>query len=121
MQYSLHLQFSNPQRECLKSMPNEKYGISSCNKMKNKVCEKCHYVHLVHCPMNHSHCDVTKSNVTKNGVSKRKYENKNQSESNSSSLHHTYYNEDVVCDKKHFDNSEEIKIEGKQKTILPLI
>ena len=106
MQYSLHLQFSNPQRECFKNMPNEKYRISSCDTMKNKVCEKCHYVHLVHCPMNDLHCDVAKRK-------KRKCENKNQSVSNSSLHHYTHDNEDIVYDKKYFDNTEEIKIEGK--------
>ena len=108
MQYSLHLEFSNPQREFFKHVPNDKkYGLSSYDKRKNKVCEKCHYVHLVHCPINDLHSDVTKRK-------KRKFMNKNQSESNSSSHHYSYDNEDVVCDKKYFDNNEEIKIEGKQ-------
>ena len=106
MQYTLHLQFSNPKGDCLKTMSNKKTGISSCN-VKDKVCEKCNYVHLVHCPMNDSHCNTEGP--------KTKYMNKNRSHSKSS-LHNHY--EDVLCDKKHSNKNEEIKIEGTHN-ILP--
>ena len=100
MQYSLHLQFSNPkQGKNFKEMElkKEKGHLSLYNKEKN-ICEKCNYVHLVHCPMNDLICDtkVKKARCLK--------------KINLRSQHH--HNKDIVCDRKRLDKNDEIKIEG---------
>ena len=55
MQYSLHLQFCDSKSEYIENMENRKNKIP-CRK-KDKVCEKCSYVHLVHCPIMEMICD----------------------------------------------------------------
>ena len=85
---------------------NEKYGMSSCNTVNNKVCEACNYIHLVNCPMNDLHCENTKRQ-------KRKRENKNQYQSSSLINNRNSQDEGDKWDSSDFHSNEEIKIEGK--------
>ena len=104
MHYSLHVKFSNPKDKYLDSMANQNYGIKSY-KTRDKVCEKCNYVHLVHCPINDFVCDRNNLNVN--------YTNKNRSRFHSSSDHQ----EISLSDKQHLEKDDEIKIEGRNDFI----
>ena len=104
MQYSLHLQFSNPSKgkNCKNVELNKNYRYSPSYNKEKKICETCNYVHLVHCPINDLICDTIK---TKTGCRE-----KNSSKIDSRLQHPR--NQDIVCDEKCLDKNDEIKIEG---------
>ena len=52
MQYSLHLQFSHPKGGGTNNSGLTKaLNSNAFCEAKNKICEKCNRIHLVHCPM----------------------------------------------------------------------
>ena len=104
MQYSLHLQFSNPSKgkNCKNVELNKEYRYSPSYNREKKICEKCNYVHLVHCPINDLICDTKKK--------KTRYIEKNSSNIDSRLQHP--HNKGIVYDKKCLDENDEIKIEG---------
>ena len=104
MQYSLHLQFSNPSKgkNCTNVELNKECGYSPSYNKEKKICEKCNYVHLVHCPINDLICHTKKKKTRYIEKSSSKIDSRLQNS----------HNKDIVCDKKCLDKNDKIKIEG---------
>ena len=101
MQYSLHLQFSHPKGGGTKTsgLTNALNKNAFLSKEKNKICETCNRIHLVHCPMIDLLCKQEKS------CNQGTFKNKN------------------ISDAATVDKEDEIKIEGNIKIFFlhPLI
>ena len=107
MQYSLHLQFSHPKGGGTKTsgLTNALNTNAFCQE-KNKICETCNRIHLVHCPMIDLLCKQEKS--CDQGLM-----NKNHSLRTASSIYDQQKKD--MSDAATVDKEDEIKIEGNLK------
>ena len=107
MQYSLHLQFSHPKGGGIKNsgLTNALNTNAFCE-AKNKMCETCNRIHLVHCPMIDLLCKQEKS-------CDQYLMNKNHSLLTSSSIYDQQKKD--MSDAATVDKEDEIKIEGNLK------
>ena len=113
MQYSLHLQFSDTKDECSIDNMEHRQNKIPCRK-KDKVCEKCNYVHLVHCPIMEMICDRQ--------IMRQKPKIKRVNQNRSSQFSSSEYKDPsprLMPDSKYLNTDDEIKIEGIL-AILPL-
>ena len=105
MQYSLHMQFLNPDKGkyCEKMETKNENGNLLFDRMDNMICEKCKYSHLVYCPINDLICDAKGNTST--------YTKKNKILNAQLQLNH---DKDILSDRKmSYDEHDEINIEGK--------
>ena len=106
MQYSLHLQFCDSSKgECMSENMENRRNKITCRK-KDKVCEKCSYVHLVHCPIMDMICDRQ--------IMQQKPKSKRLNQTNSQFVS-TQYKDAYAShtpDRKSLSTDDEIKIEG---------
>ena len=111
MQYSLHLQFSHPKGGGTNNSGLTKaLNSNAFCEAKNKICEKCNRIHLVHCPLIDVLCKQEKIQCDPNLM------NKNHSLLASSTIYDHQKNN--ILDAATVDKEDEIKIEGNKK-ILP--
>ena len=105
MQYSLHLQFSHPKggRTNNSGLTKALNSNAFCE-AKNKICEKCNRIHLVHCPLIDVICKQEKIQCDPNLM------NKNHSLLTSSSIYDQQ--EKDIFDAAIVNKEDEIKIEG---------
>ena len=102
MQYSLHLQFSHP-----KGGGTKNSGLTNAFcEAKNKMCETCNRIHLVHCPMIDLLCKQEKS-------CDLSLMNKNHSPLTASSIYDQQKKD--MSDAATVDKEDEIRIEGNIK------
>ena len=105
MQYSLHLQFSHPKGERTNNSGLTKaLNSNAFCEAKNKICEKCNRIHLVHCPLIDALCKQEKIQCDPNLM------NKNHSLLTSSSIYDQQ--EKDIFDAATVNKEDEIKIEG---------
>ena len=113
-QFSLHLQFCDSSIQFSDKENRNKNETMSCGK-KDKVCEKCNYVHLVHCPLGEmiqEHRSIRRSQkldqMRNNMLNKRKL----------LSSQYKRASRRIPSKQKCFSTDDEIKMEGI-KFILP--
>ena len=105
MQYSLHLQFSHPKGGGTNNSGLTKaLNSNAFCEAKNKICEKCNRIHLVHCPLIDVLCNQEKIQCDPNLM------NKNHSLLTSSSIYDQQ--EKDIFDAATVNKEDEIKIEG---------
>ena len=105
MQYSLHLQFSHPKGGGTNNSGLTKaLNSNAFCEAKNKICEKCNRIHLVHCPLIDVLCKQEKIQCDPNLM------NKNHSLLTSSSIYDQQ--EKDIFDAATVNKEDEIKIEG---------
>ena len=131
MQFSLHLQFcdANNNNSSIYNNNRNQKGRNEImsfphqgSSRKDKVCEKCNYVHLVHCPisMMGAMCDRKQQQQTTT-MKRHKYEAQNKRHNicrrqkryaNRSSIN---FDEKLHAERNDvFNQNDEIKIEGMQ-------
>ena len=109
MQYSLHLQFSHPKGGGTKAsgLTNALNKNAFLSNEKNKICETCNRIHLVHCPM------IDLLYKQEKSCDQGTFKNKNLSLLTSSSIYDQQEND--ISDAAIVDKEDEIKIEGNIK------
>ena len=115
-QFFLHLQICDSSIQFSDKETKDKNETMPCGK-KDKVCEKCNYVHLVHCPigeMIQEHRSIRRNQkinqMRNNMLNKRKLLTSPYSKASTR----------IQSDGKKFSIHDEIKMEGIQY-ILPLL
>ena len=115
-QFSLHLQFCDPSTQFPDKKTKHKNETMPCGK-KDKVCQKCNYVHFVHCPigeMMQGHRRIRRTQkinkMRNNMLNKRKLLTSPYSKASTR----------IQSDGKKFSIHDEIKMEGIQYILPPL-